>query len=74
MLEGEPEIEACFARRSTVPLGVIPTGQGTHGNSTVTLESDLRSVIIRRDSEVFALIGEFVIDCSAERESGIMRK
>jgi len=40
----------------------------------VTLKSDLRSVIIRRDSEEFALIGEFVIDCSAERESEMMRK
>jgi len=39
----------------------------------VTLESDLRTVIIRRDSEEFALIGEFVIHSSAERESE-MRK
>ena len=40
----------------------------------MTLESDLKSVIIRRDSEKFALIEEFVIDCSAERESKMMRK
>jgi len=53
---------------------VIPTWLGTHRNSTVTLESDLRNVIMGRDSEEFALIGEFVIDCSAERESDMMRK
>jgi len=41
---------------------VIPTWLGTHRNLTVTLESDLKSVIIRRGSEEFALIGEFVID------------
>ena len=40
----------------------------------MTLERDLRSVIIRRDSEGFALIGEFIIDSSAERESEMMRK
>jgi len=53
---------------------VIPSWLGTHRNSTVTLENDLRSVIIRRDSEEFALIGEFVTDCSAERDSAMMRK
>jgi len=51
---------------------VIPTWLGTHRNSIVSLESDLRSVIIRRDSEEFSLIGEFVIDCRAERESEMM--
>ena len=40
----------------------------------MTLESDMRSVIIRRESKDFALIGEFVIDCSAERESEMMSK
>ena len=40
----------------------------------MTLESDLRSMITRRDSEEFASIGEFVIDCSAERESEMMMK
>ena len=68
-MEEKPEIEACFSRRSIVSMWVIPMWLGTHMNSIVTMESDLRSVIIRRDNEEFALIGEFVIDCSVETVS-----
>jgi len=61
VLEEEPKIEACFARLSSFLVSDSYVA-GYPPDLTVTLESDLKSVIIRRGSEEFALIGEFVID------------